>query len=234
MTDLKTETPIVLVPGFLCDERLWSYQLRFLSPSAPCTVVDLRNKKTLKEMVQALRAIPFPQFHLIGFSMGGYVSQAFAAQYPERLHQLILIGTTGASLSEKAIKARTRMKSLLEKVEYAGLSDAELKIYLHPKSYEKPEVRETVRAMAASNTSEMYLGQMSATLDRRDFKPQLSQFKHQITLIGGAEDKMAPPEQMEALHQALPKSRLHLIAECGHFVPLEKPQELNDLLFEVL
>lgn len=162
--------------------------------------------------------------------MGGYIAQAFAVRFPERLHQLVLIGATGAALSEKEYKARVRMKSLLQNVAYAGLSDTELKFYLYPKSYENAEIRETIRAMAASNTSEMYLGQMNATLDRQDFRSALNALKCSINLIGGVQDKMAPKEQLQEFHQAVTHSQLRLIDGCGHFVPLEKPQELNQIL----
>lgn len=165
--------------------------------------------------------------------MGGYIAQAFAVHFPERLRQLVLVGATGAALSEKEYRARARMKSLLQKVAYAGLSDIELKFYLHPKSYENTEIRETIRAMAASNTSAMYLGQMAATLDRQDFKSQLNSLPCPITLIGGAQDKMAPKEQLQEFHQAVTHSQLHLIEGCGHFVPLEKPEELNQILSTV-
>lgn len=224
---------MVFLPGFLCDERLWAHQLKALLPYIPCTVVDLRRKQSLQEMVQAVQALPYPKFTLVGFSMGGYIAQAFAVQHPERIHQLVLIGATGAELSEREYKARSRMKSLLQKVAYAGLSEAELKFYLHPQSYENPEIREIIRAMAASNSSEMYLHQMNATLDRKDFKPQLNSLHFPMTLIAGAQDKMAPREQIEAFHRAMPLSKLFLLENCGHFVPLEKPQELSQILSQL-
>lgn len=230
---MTTETPIVFLPGFLCDERLWTHQLKAFMPLAPCTVVDLRHKTSVQGMVEAIQALPYPHFHLVGFSMGGYIAQAFAVQSPERLRTLVLIGSSGAVLSEKEYTGRKRMKSLLQNVAYAGLSDLELKYYLHPKAYASEEIRETVRAMAASNTSEMYLGQMNATLDRVDFKSQLQLLKVPITMVSGIQDKLAPREQVQAFHQALPHSHLHLLDECGHFVPLEKPSELNRILNEI-
>lgn len=227
---MTTDTPIVFLPGFLCDERLWAHQLKVFMPLAPCTVVDFRYMTSADAMVKAVKALPYPHFHLVGFSMGSYIAQAFAVRFPERLRQLVLVGATGAGLSEKEYKGRVRMKSLLRTVAYAGLSDIELKFYLHPKSYDCAEIRETIQAMASSNTSEMYLGQMAATLDRQDFKEELNSLNSPITLIGGMQDKVAPKEQLEAFHQAVSHSRLHFIDGCGHFVPLEKPDELNQIL----
>lgn len=229
-----TETPIVFLPGFLCDERMWAHQVKVFSAQAPCMVVDLRMKATLHDMVEALRAVPFAKFNLVGFSMGAYVAQAFAIQSADRINELVLIGATGDKLGDKEYNARVKMKSLLKNTAYAGMSDAELKYFLYPYAYDVPEIRDLVRDMAASNTSEMYLNQMLSTLDRQDFKARLAALHFPITLIGGALDKLAPRTQVEEFHRAVPRSRLEILEGCGHFVPLEKPAELDHILLSIL
>lgn len=162
----------------------------------------------------------------------GLVAQAFATQEPTRLESLVLIGATGGSLPEVEIKSRSQMKSILQRTEYKGLSDRELKYYLHPTSFENPSIVDTIRAMTASNTSEMYMGQMNATLNRDDYKTALNKLTVPITMIVGNEDRITAPQEVESFHQAVTHSKLFRVPECGHFVPLEKPEELNQILSE--
>ncbi len=81
------------------------------------------------------------------------------------------------------------MRSVLKKVAFGGLSQRELKHYLHPEALANDTIRNTVLDMAASNSTEMYLNQMNATLDRQDLKMALNSFKFPITLVGGAKIK---------------------------------------------
>jgi pimeloyl-ACP methyl ester carboxylesterase len=227
----NSPSPVILLPGFLCDQRLWKFQ-KILWASRPSMIIDLRHCKTLTEMVHLVEPAPYERFILVGFSMGAYVAQVFATQYPTRIEQLVLIGATGSSLPDVEIKGRMQMKSILQHSEYKGLSERELKHYLHPKSFENTTIKKTVQEMTASNTSEMYLGQMIATLEREDYKATLNSLHFPITMIVGDEDKITLPQEVELFHQAIPRSQLFRIPECGHFVPLEKPEELNQILLK--
>ncbi|MBO9665557.1 MAG: alpha/beta hydrolase [Bdellovibrio sp.] len=228
------EQTVVFLPGFLCDERLWQHQQESLSEVASCEVVDLRNRRNLQEMLAALDKVPVKKLHLVGFSMGAYVAQVFATQNPDRIGHLVLIGSTGTALPDAEIKTRLQMKTLLQKASFKGLSDRELRHYLHPDAYANPEIANVVREMAASNTSEMYLNQMMATLDRHDLRIQLNSLKFPMTLVGGVQDMITPKDKIEAFHKAVRRSKLHLIEGAGHFVPLEKPTELNQILLQTL
>jgi pimeloyl-ACP methyl ester carboxylesterase len=230
MSDQK----FIFLPGFLCDERLWQHQQEALSAVASCEVVDLRNRRNLQEMLGELDKVPVKKINLIGFSMGAYVAQVFAAQNPDRIGHLVLIGSTGTSLPDSEIKVRLQMKTLLQKASYKGLSDRELSHYLHPDAFANPAIANVVREMAAANTSEMYLNQMMATLDRHDMRIQLNSYKFPMTLVGGAQDRITPKDKIEAFHKAVLRSKLHLIEGAGHFVPLEKPAELNQILLQTL
>ncbi|QDK44416.1 hypothetical protein DOM22_04215 [Bdellovibrio sp. ZAP7] len=220
---------VVCLPGFLCDERLWTYQKDLLA-EIDCSFADLRKASNLNQMLDTIdKSFPGPMT-LLGFSMGGYVAQVFATQFPHRVAELILIGTTGSPLTDVEVKIRIQTRNLLKKVAFGGIASSQLKHYLHPDALENSEIRQLILDMAASNNTEMYLNQMNATLDRRDLKMNLNSLKIPITLIGGVDDQIAPKEKMEAFSRAIPRARLHMIEGAGHFIPLEKPDELNAIL----
>ncbi len=220
---------VVCLPGFLCDERLWTYQKEVLA-GVNCSYADLRMASNLNQMLEIIdNSFPAP-LTLVGFSMGAYVAQVFATQFPHRVAQMILIGTTGSPLTDVEIKIRIQTRNMLKKVAFGGIASSQLKHYLHPDALDNDEIRNLILQMAASNNTEMYLNQMNATLDRRDLKMNLNSLKIPITLVGGVDDQIAPKEKMEAFNRAIPHSRLHMIEGAGHFIPLEKPKELNAIL----
>ncbi|WP_413560240.1 alpha/beta fold hydrolase [Bdellovibrio sp. HCB209] len=226
-------TRVVCLPGFLCDERLWTYQKEVLK-SHDTKFLDLRFASNLNQMIADIAQAHTDPFTIIGFSMGAYVAQVFATLYPEKVQQLILIGATGSPLTDVEYKARIQTRNILRKVSYGGLSTKELKHYLHPNALENETIRTLILQMAASNNTEMYLNQMNATLERQDLKMSLNGLRFPVTLIGGAQDQIAPRTKMESFHKAIPRSTLHIIEESGHFIPLEKPEEVSAIFATAL
>lgn len=222
-------TSVVCLPGFLCDERLWTYQKEGLS-TYDCKFLDLRFASNLNQMVDSILRAHDKPMSIIGFSMGAYVAQVFATLYPDHVRQLILLGATGSPLTDVEYKVRVQTRNILRKVSYGGLNPNELKHYLHPHALANESIRDLILKMASSNNTEMYLNQMNATLERQDLKMSLNGLRFPVTLIGGAQDEIAPKAKMEAFHKAIPRSTLYMIEEAGHFTPLEKPEEVSAIL----
>jgi len=56
--------------------------------------------------------------------------------------------------------------------------------------------------------------------------------QHKITFVCGSHDRISPLEEFRTLHAALPKSRLHILPDCGHAVPLERPDALLAMIHD--
>ncbi|UXR66080.1 alpha/beta hydrolase [Bdellovibrio bacteriovorus] len=234
MTTSQDLLPTVFLPGFLCDERVWADTISQLTAPGPFVSLHFKDCKDLQDMLNLLIQLPYPRFNLIGFSMGGYVAELFATQYPERLQHLALIAVNVGPLSERERQWRLNMKEMLGKFQYRGMNEKELSRFLHPNSLSKAHVTNTIIDMSAGYTSEMYLNQMMATLDRKDLGAELAQLSCPILLVAGRDDRVVPLKQIESLHQQVPQAKLHIIDECGHYVPLEKPAELAQILNRAL
>lgn len=230
MTTAQDMLPTVFLPGFLCDERVWADTISQLTISGPHIPLHFKDCKDLQDMLDLLIQLPYPRFNLIGFSMGGYVAELFATQHPERLQRLGLVAVNVGALSERERQWRLNMKEMLGKFQYRGMNEKELSRFLHPNSLNNPHVTQTIVDMSAGYTSEMYLNQMMATLDRKDLAAELSQLPCPILIVAGREDRVVPLRQIESLHQHIPQAEFKIIDESGHYVPLEKPAELAQIL----
>ena len=91
MTQSGPETspdPIVFLPGFMCDARLFWHQILDFSATHAVMVMPLRGQ-TVEEMAQHVLAQAPAKFALVGHWLGGLVAMEIMRRAPERLSQVI-------------------------------------------------------------------------------------------------------------------------------------------------
>jgi pimeloyl-ACP methyl ester carboxylesterase len=219
----------VFLPGTLCDARLWHHQTEVFKTH---TVVNLRTQESVGAMVESVAQSPFEKFILVGFSMGGYIAQEFALQYPERVLKLVLMGSSceGYPPGEKEIIQRALPQ--IEKGMFRGLTEKRLRQFLHPRSYDNPAIRELVRDMAGGDDAgAVYRRQLNATLDRRNLSQEIGSLHCPMSVLAGKDDQIVPVESILRMEQYAPRAEIHVLSECGHFVPLERPDQVNEILY---
>lgn len=219
MSDLPN---IIMLPGFLCDERLWKWHADQLSNQFNVFLPELRHAENLEAMIDIIKTTCQGSFHLVGFSMGGFISQVFALKYPERILSLTLLASNVGPLSPLEKKSRLEMEGLLSKSKYKGMSLKEIPRYVYP-GEKLEEIGNLIVEMSRTNTSQMYLNQMRATIERRDFGTELDLAGIPVNIIAGENDRIVPVENVKEFHQEITNSTLTIVPECGHYIPLEHP-----------
>jgi pimeloyl-ACP methyl ester carboxylesterase len=222
-------TPFVFLPGTLCDERLWKHQTSRFSPHY---VVNLRNQESIQEMLESVAQSPFESFILVGFSMGGYIAQEFALKYPQRVEKLAIIGCSseGYPADEKAIAMKAF--PLLKQGLFKGITDRRLRDFLHPQAYENAELRALIQSMAGPDANAVYFRQLSATLERRDLSKEVRNIQCPVLFIAGIDDRIVSFASIDRSMERFPRANILALDDCGHFVPLEKPEEVNEALLK--
>ena len=84
---------LVLLPGLLCDHRLWAAQLPALEVRGDVLVGDLTRADTVGALAEQVLAAAPGHFALAGLSMGGYVAFEILRRAPERVTRLALVDT---------------------------------------------------------------------------------------------------------------------------------------------
>ncbi|OHE89931.1 MAG: alpha/beta hydrolase [Lysobacterales bacterium RIFOXYA1_FULL_68_6] len=221
--------PLVLLPGLLCDARLWRDPAAALADLAPVHHADLTQDDSVAGMAaRVLDAAP-PVFALAGLSMGGYVAFEILRQAPQRVARLALLDTSARTDPPKRRAVRKAGLALAEAGRFAGVTRKLLPQLVH-ESRVDGEVGEAVMAMAQRVGRDAFLRQQRAILDRPDSLPLLPTIAVP-TLIGvGEDDRMTLPEESRLLHERIPGARLHVFARCGHLPPMEVPQETTAVL----
>ena len=99
--------PLLMLPGTLCDERLYAPVLDRLGTRA--IVPELDGAEAASKMAQSILATAPARISLCGFSLGAIVALEIVAQAPHRVERLALIGCNPGVLDDKARAARAAL-----------------------------------------------------------------------------------------------------------------------------
>lgn len=220
---------IVFLHGFLCDERLWESASAPLRDQFETVLIDFRKSTTLEEMVQQIVSVSAETFHLVGFSMGGYVAEVFATRFPARIKTLSLVAVSAGALSEKEKEFRIKMSDLLSKSNFRGIPAKDLGKYVHESAMNTP-AGDLIVSMSQGYNSQMYINQMNATLDRSELSAELDALNFPILILAGENDRVSRLEDLKELHLKISRSKMIVLKECGHYIPLEKTTETTEAI----
>ena len=84
--------PLVLIPGMMCDARMWGGLPATLSPRVVTHFLPIGADSVDALATEALREAP-PVFALAGLSLGGIVAMEILRQAPGRVARLALLDT---------------------------------------------------------------------------------------------------------------------------------------------
>ena len=99
-------TPLVLLPGMMCDERLFASQINELSKRREVHFAKITDHETISELASDVLNNAPPVFALAGLSMGGIVAMEIVSQAPERVERLALLDTNPLAELPDVLKRR--------------------------------------------------------------------------------------------------------------------------------
>ncbi|MGK7867379.1 alpha/beta fold hydrolase [Falsiroseomonas sp. E2-1-a20] len=222
---------LLLLPGLLCDARLWRDQTQALGATTRCIVADLTQDDTLASMAaRALDAVPAAApISLIGLSMGGYVALEILRRAPARIARLALMDTSARADTPEQSRRRRGLLSLSNSGQFRGVTPRLLPQLLHPSRIDGP-LGDEVRAMADRVGRDAFQRQQRAILARPDSRPHLPAIRVP-TLVGvGEHDILTPPDLAEEMAALIPGARLARIPGAAHLPPMETPEAVLRLL----
>ncbi|MCU0889681.1 MAG: alpha/beta fold hydrolase [Rubritepida sp.] len=218
-------TPLLLLPGLLCDARLWRDALPALEGLAAPRVADLTRHDSLAGMAANALALmeDAPHFALAGLSMGGYVALEIMRRAPARVSHLALLDTSARPDTAEQTARRRGLLELSAQGQFRGVTPRLLPLLVHPDRAEGP-LAEEVMAMAERVGPAAFLRQQTAIMNRPDARPHLGAIAVPTLVACGEADALTPPELHAEMAALIPGARLHHFAGAGHLPPMEVPE----------
>lgn len=225
--------PLVLIPGMMCDARMWGGLPALLQPRQVLHVVPVQ-ADTVQALAAHVLATAPPRFALAGLSMGGIVAMEVLRQAPTRVERLALLDTNPRAETREVQANRARQIDRALSGDLAGVLRDEMKPnYLFP-GPDRDDILTLCMDMALSLGPETFAFQSRALRDRPDQQVTLAAFKGPALVLMGAGDKLCPRDRHDLMHALMPQSQLAIIEGAGHLPTLEQPSRTFDELIRWL
>ncbi|WP_300444572.1 alpha/beta hydrolase [uncultured Mameliella sp.] len=223
-------TPLVLLPGMMCDARLFAPQIAAFSGTRAVHCAPIGGHDSMQALAAHVLAHAPPRFALAGLSMGGIVAMEVLHQAPDRVAGLALLDTNPKAELEGV---RARRVPQMDKVR-AGHLDAVMRDEMKPNYLSngprRAEILDLCMEMALSLGAGVFLNQSRALADRPDQQETLRAYQGPALVLCGRDDALCPVTRHELMHELIADSTFRVIENAGHLPTLEKPDETTAAL----
>lgn len=222
--------PVILIPGLMCDARLFVHQINHLSRRRPVMLAMPTPGATVEEMSQTVLNAAPARFALVGLGLGGDVALDVLRRGLERVTRIALMSTDSLAEAPQVAAAReARMvaaragrlvQAMAEEIPAAALANTP----------ERAAVLDLIRDMALSLGEGVFLAQSRAMQRRPDQQKTMRRATVPALILAGAQDTLVPMRRHEFVAGLMPFAKLQLIENAGHLPPLEQPEVVTEAL----
>ncbi len=250
----ESAQPIVLISGIGYDRWEWHKMIPGLAEHFRVIAFDNRgiggtDKPTGPYSAQMLAAdtaglldaLKIPSAAIMGHSMGGFIAQALALDFPQKVSKLILADTNFGGphhipVTQEAMAVLMDVSGDPVERFRRGLvvSSAPGFAERHPDVIQEwIDYRLNNPIIPAAYQSQLAIG-LGLISEAASFESRLPEIKVPTLILFGEHDKVVPPGNAELLKKAIPNSTINILPDAGHFFPIERPEEANAAIIEFL
>jgi len=233
--------PIMLIHGFGEDGRIWdatAIQLEkefcLIIPEIKLGVGGLMLEVGMETYAEMMKAIAdeeqLDKLIMIGHSMGGYISLAFAEKYPERLNAFGLVHSSAFADSDEKKQARSKSIAFItENGSAAFLKTSIPGLFMPNKESNKPAIADLLEK-GNQITASTLIQHLRAMIARPDRTAVLKQFPKPILFIIGEHDLAIPfAQSMQQCYLPI-QSHVHIFRDSAHMSMLEEREKFFTVL----
>jgi pimeloyl-ACP methyl ester carboxylesterase len=243
-------SPVILVHGLACGQRMWFHQRRALSARHTVITYDLRGHGQSDVPAEAARysgahlahdlaglidALGLDRVAVVGFSMGGGPALALAAARPERASHLVL-ADVGAG-ADDAWRTQWLARRWVDFADRSGFDDL-VPDMLRSEFYKlyasrRPRWRRYMAGLIRSTPLVGLRHTLAEVLGKRTplfrMRNALQGIKVPTLVMLGQQDYVCR-NAARLIADTIPGALMHKIAGAGHMSPLEAPSEFSERL----
>lgn len=185
-----------------------------------------------------MESLSIERGHVMGWSMGSFIAQELALNFPERVNRLILYAGSCGGL-HAALPSTHVFKDMFDiSRSPMELTERALELMI-PEQWldEHPTFRQGFLARPLSVYRDNPQGvreQARAILSWEGSYGRLKDLRQETLLLTGTEDVMVPPENSHTLAEHIPHSRLERIEGGGHGMIYQYPERISGIVINFL
>lgn len=223
-------TPLVLLPGMMCDARLFGPQIHALSGQRPLHLGVITGHDSVPALAAAVLASAPPRFALAGLSMGGIVAMEIMAQAPGRVTHLALLDTNPLAELPEVQARRGPQISAARSGRLSAVMRDEMKPNYLADGPERARILDLCMHMALDLGPDVFVRQSIALRDRPDQQAILKTVDVPALVLCGAQERLCPVARHELMRDLIPGAKLVVIPEAAHLPTLEHPEATTQAL----
>jgi len=240
--------PVVLIHGFAEDGTVWEHQVEYLKNRFQLIIPDLpgSGRSPINDMTWSMEYFAeciyqimdqenIKTASMIGHSMGGYITLAFAEKYPDRLQSFGLFHSTAYADSEEKKTTRRRGIEFIQQYGAAKfLEQSSPNLFADVTKQHQPELVNKILARYTNFVGQSLVNYYQAMMVRPDRTNVLKNFSRPVLFIMGKLDNTVPYEQVLQQCYMPGLSYIHTLEQSGHMGMWEEPELSNVFLEEFL
>jgi pimeloyl-ACP methyl ester carboxylesterase len=244
--------PVMLLHGFGEDGNVWNEQVSFLQDHFRLIIPDIPGSgrselvqdatiETYAEVVKAIldNELGSNETHetvaLIGHSMGGYITLAFAEKYPGHLNSFGLFHSSAFADNEE--KKQTRLKAIdfiKTNGAHAFLKTSTPNLFTKEFASAQPARIDELIEAGKSFTPEALIQYYQAMIDRPDRISVLETFNKPILFIIGEHDTAIPLQASLQQCHIPSQSHVHILKNSAHMGMWEEADKVDEIMLKFL
>jgi pimeloyl-ACP methyl ester carboxylesterase len=230
--------PVMLIHGFAEDSKIWDGMIEGLRNEYKLIVPDLAGSgkstgnmenvsmESLAEHIyMILEKEKIESCYMIGHSMGGYITLAFAELHGEKLKGLGLFHSTAYADSDEKKNARNKNIDFIKKHGSAKFIEQAIpNLFSDYTKKQNPAYINKLIEQYGNFSAISLVAYTEAMRDRPDRTEVLKKFQQPVLLIIGEYDTAVPIEQSLKLCKIAEFAYIYIGAHSGHLGMLEEPE----------
>ncbi|MEJ2633989.1 MAG: alpha/beta hydrolase [Calditrichia bacterium] len=242
--------PVVFLHAFPVNHKMWQPQMDYLrsrgvgyiAPDypgfgmSPLVEEEMGISGYGNYIYALLQEMGIRRAIFAGLSMGGYVALSLFRNYPLLFGGLILANTRAADDNPEARQNRLdTVERIRRTLNVSPLIDNLLeKFFTQTTRSHSPETMETAESLMREATVAGVIQAQRAMASRPDSTALLKEMHFPVTVISGEDDPLIPMEEMQAMAAEIPAASFHVIRKAAHLSNLERPDEFNDIMWQLI
>lgn len=179
-----------------------------------------------------LDALEVDKVSMVGNSFGGGVTLAFMIAHPDRVERAVLMGPAGLNFPltpalQEVWGYQPSREAMAEMLKYLAWDHSRLTDDLIQSRYEasiRPGAHEPYQATFGGQDRQRNIAMLASR------EEDIAKLSHETLILHGMADQVIPVDASVRLATVLPRSDLHVFAECGHWVQIERMASFNRMV----
>ncbi|STO98429.1 alpha/beta fold hydrolase [Grimontia hollisae] len=222
--------PLVLLPGMMCDQRLFTHQTAALGNDRDVIVMDTCGHNSMAALAKDILLKAPAQFALGGLSMGGILAMEVFRQAPARVTRLALMDTNPKAENDDVKASRqTHLERTANGDMLGVMRDVMIPNYIH-RDIPRPDIEALCLSMASDLGETCFINQSLALRNRPDQQETLKHVRIPTMILMGEDDQLCPRDRHDTMKSLIPHADLIIIPFAGHLPTLEQPEATTHAL----